>query len=745
MKVFSISLFILFFLFGCAESQKDLTGNHSDPSIIDSIVFPTEETISMTNQLNQLILNGNADNYLHWNQKKVDLLAIKLQDPTLPYHGQVWFEYCTQLLRAGQSRECIQELESHFDPNRPLAAQMDNQNYLIFDLLALAYLRTGEQENCQNAHTPFSCILPLKEEAFHQLKEGSSCAIQLYQDMYDRYPRDSYRWLINLGYMTLGLYPDNVPKKYLLTYPNWEVEQQEFPRFNEIAGQVNASKNGLSGGVSIDDFNGDGHLDLFITDYEMSAQYVLLLNDGKGSYQEHTMEAGLKGIVGGLNCIHGDYNNDGYSDIFILRGAWLGNAGNHPNSLLMNNGNGTFSDVTKSAGILSLHPTQTAAWSDYNQDGYLDLFIGNEGNTNSRHACELYTNNGNGTFTENSAASGLSAINEFVKGVTWGDINNDGWPDLFISCHGKNLLFKNNNGTFENISSQAGIEAPNYSFACWFFDVNNDGWEDLFVAGYDVTAFGSVADAFALELQGKDSPLSHPKLYINQGNETFTDQTSAYRLDKSIFTMGANYGDLDNDGYLDIYLGTGSPNFESVVPNRMFRNVDGKYFEEVTSSGGFGHIQKGHGIAFADLDKDGDQDIYAVMGGAFEGDRFSNVLFENPGFGNNWIVIQLEGITSNRSAIGIKIELKLSNNQKIFYVIGTGGSFGASSIQAEIGLGKAKTISELIIHWSNGKNQTFNDINANQKIAIKEDSNAFRVIDYTPIPFSKSTNHFHHH
>jgi len=337
----------------------------------------------------------------------------------------------------------------------------------------------------------------------------------------------------------------------------------------------------------------------------------------------------------------------------------LGGAGNHPNSLLKNNGDGTFSDVTKSAQLFSLKPTQTGAWADFNKDGYLDLFVGNE-----KQPCELYQNNRDGTFKEVAQEKGLN-ISTFIKGVTWGDINNDSWPDLFISvAGGKNLLFKNNSGTFENISNSSGIEEPIFSFASWFWDVNNDGYQDLFVAGYQIDAFNSVSSAYARELQGLSVEVSKPRLYLNNGNETFRDITREANLMKPIFAMGANFGDLDNDGYLDMYLGTGSPNYDAVVPNRMFRNVNGRLFEEVTSAGGFGHIQKGHGIGFADIDMDGDQDIYAVMGGAYEGDVFTKVLFENPGFNNHWIVLELIGQTTNRIAIGTRLALILDNGKK---------------------------------------------------------------------------------
>ena len=178
--------------------------------------------------------------------------------------------------------------------------------------------------------------------------------------------------------------------------------------------------------------------------------------------------------------------------------------------------------------------------------------------------------------------------------------------------------------------------------------------------------------------------------------------TSAARLDRVLLVMGANFGDLDNDGHPDLYLGTGAPDYRTLMPNRMFRNNGDGAFQDVTTAGGFGHLQKGHGIAFADVDADGDQDVYAVMGGWYTGDVFPNVLFENPGHGNHWITLRLRGTRANRSAIGarIKVTVRVPNgSRQIHALTGTGGSFGSASLQQEIGLGKAEAIEEIEIWW----------------------------------------------
>jgi hypothetical protein len=172
-----------------------------------------------------------------------------------------------------------------------------------------------------------------------------------------------------------------------------------------------------------------------------------------------------------------DYNNDGRPDIYVIRGGWLREAGLHPDSLLRNNGDGTFEDVTEAAGLMSLHPTHSTAWGDYDNDGWLDVFVGHEDWGLNTHAVQLFHNNRDGTFSDVSKAFGFG-VQGVVKGATWGDYDNDGWIDLYVSIFGKpNLLFRNERGTrLVDVSSKAGVAEPVNSFPSWFFDYDNDGW-----------------------------------------------------------------------------------------------------------------------------------------------------------------------------------------------------------------------------------------------------------------------------
>jgi hypothetical protein len=437
-------------------------------------------------------------------------------------------------------------------------------------------------------------------------------------------------------------------------------------------------------------------------------------NNGDGTFTDRTEKSGLDSQVGGLNMIQADYNNDGCVDILVLRGGW---ETAQRKSLLRNNCDGTFTDVTKEAG-LAMPPTSTQAgvWLDINNDGYLDLFIGNENGPS-----QLFRNNGNGTFTDIAHAAGVDRV-AFTKGAVAEDYDHDGYMDLYVSNYrGDNALYHNNHdGTFTDVARQAGVTGTGHTFPVWFFDYDNDGWADLLVSSYNM----SVSET-ARNYLGLPHNAGTMKLYKNLGNGAFRDVTVPMGLDKSLMPMGANFGDIDNDGYPDIYLGVGNPSYASLSPHVLFHNKEGKAFVDITASSGTGEIHKGHAVAFADIDNDGDEDILTVTGGAIPGDSHMFRLFENPGHGNDWISVKLQGVTANRSALGARIKVTVKNQgheRPVYRTVSSGGSFGASPLEQHIGLGKSAQIVSLEIIWPGDPDhpQKFTNLAVNQAIAIKQ-------------------------
>ncbi len=688
------------------------------------------------------------------NSKKVAILENRLQNLSGNKRVNVLFPYGMELLNAGKTEESIATLKEVLTAIETAnTTSKADKIFIIKKQLAIAYMRKAEQDNCLTNHNNESCIIPISKKAQHILKEGAEQAIALLNELLDLNPNDlECQYLLNIAHMTIGQYPAKVPDKFRIPETYFS-NSPDFPHFSDIATTLGVDVTQKAGGTCIDDFNGDGYLDIVASSWGFDDQIKYFENNKMGGFTDKTLDAGLKGVTGGLNLRHADYNNDGHLDFIILRGAWLSNNGGIPNSLMRNNGDGTFTDVTMEAGVYSLNPTQTAVWTDINLDGWVDLFIANEWSPNKQSPCELYLNQADGTFKNISNEAGISATG-FFKGVASGDLNNDMYPDLYLSNYsGTNTLYINTTEetgkpSFKIATEEAGVSNPIHSFPTWIFDYNNDGFEDIFVSGYSSATI--LPSEMMIRNIKTNSPDYRPLLYKNNGNGTFTEVSLQVNLNQPIATMGCNFGDLDNDGFLDFYLATGDPSYFSIIPNRMYHNVNGETFEDVTYSAGFGHIQKGHAVGFGDLDLDGDQDIYAVMGGAFEGDVFGNLLFENPiGNKNNWINIVLEGKRSNRLVMGAKIIITIEENGKkrnIYHSVGTDASFGGNSIMAEIGLGKATIIKKMEIKWPHFSKETtiYENIKSNQTIKIIEGENNVQILNLPKAPFKSNSDMQHH-
>ena len=647
-------------------------------------------------------------------------------------------------LRLDNLEEGIDHLATVYRQRKQLNTQGNVSPKLVAQAayrLGIAYMRLGETQNCCQRNSLESCLLPIQGSGIHTQQDGSKQAISYFTEVLEELPKNSAlhlkaKWLLNIMYMTVDGYPDKVPPQHLIL-PHVFESDERFPKFINMAPKLGLDTFDLLGGAIVDDFTGDEYLDIVVSTWDLNQQMHFFRNNQDGTFSDRTEEANLAGMVGGFNLVQADFDNDSDLDFLMLRGAWMGESGRIPNSLLRNNGDGTFTDVTFEAGLGEVHyPTQTAAWADYDNDGDLDLYIGNETLSRTQnHPCQLFQNNGDSTFTDVAEEAGV--LNSgFTKGVTWGDYDDDGFADLYVSNLGNaNRLFRNNrNGTFTDVAPQVGVTGPRMSFPVWFWDFNNDGVLDLFAPSYEWNN-GNLAAVVASRL-GLPVEYELPNLYQGDGAERFREVAKAQKLTQLILPMGANFGDLDNDGYLDFYIGTGYPDYEALMPNVMYRNQGGKGFSDVTSSGGFGHLQKGHAVVFADLDNDGDQDVFEQIGGFHLGDKFFNALFENPGFDNQWITIKLVGVQSNRSAIGARIRVDvLENGQRrsIYKHVNSGGSFGANPLRQTIGLGRAARIEMLQVHWpKTGLSQTFHNVSTDQSIQITEGEDEFKPLKLKP-------------
>src|SRR5579859_412865 len=590
----------------------------------------------------------------------------------------------------------------------------------VLESLGVTYLHLAEMENeSYSSSGTMDIFPPLDHEAHFEKEENSKLAIEYLEKYLAALPNDlEVKWELNLAYLTLGGYPEKVPAKYLIPISSF-ASKDDIGRFKDVGKKVGLNSFTEAGGLVIGDFDNDGQLDIVTSSWGMCEPLHLFHNNGNGTFTDRSAEAGLSEQLGGLNVIQGDYNNDGCMDLLVLRGGW-----ELPmrRSLLRNNCDGTFTDVTKQSGLsATVTASQTAVWADVDNDGLLDLFVANE-----NAPSQLFHNKGDGTFEDISHAAGIDKI-AFSKGVTAADYDKDGFVDFYVSnASGPNFLYHNNhNLTFTEVSRQAGVQAPYFSFATWFFDYDNDGWPDLFVNTY----FSSVEQAIRSYL-GLPVSVETLKLYRNMHNGVFEDVTAKVGLDKVMMPMGSNFGDVDNDGFLDIYLGMGNPSFAAMLPHALFRNEGGKSFVDITASSGTGELHKGHGIAFADLERRGFEDIVSANGGAVPADKHTLRLFQNPRNNNDWISLWLVGVKSNRAAIGAEIKVTVENDglaeRSIYRTVGQSSSFGGNPMEQHIGLGHAARIVAIDVWWPATKTrQHFADVKSGQFLEIKEFDNQY--------------------
>jgi hypothetical protein len=661
-------------------------------------------------------------------------------------------------LLAGDSRAAAEGFQKVKDTVIAHPERFDgNLLPVIRSYLAISYLRLGEQSNCCSAYGPQSCLLPIQGSGVHKDKEGSRAAIREYLELLENNPGDlTARWLLNVAYMTIGEHPEKVPARWLIS-PEKFSPAGSFPRFTNVAPSLDLGPPALAGGCVMDDFNGDGFPDLLVSSSGLDAQRDQLRyfqNRGDGTFEDRTEAAGLKGLVGGMNLLQADYDNDGHIDVLVLRGAGLlGELGDQPPSLLRNRGDATFEDVTERAGLLFLAPTQCGAWGDFDNDGFVDLFVGIESSAvpgfdvplyqdmpvRTNRPCKLFHNNGDGTFTDLAADVGVN-ITGYVRGAAWGDLDNDGYPELVVAqAYGPALLFGNRAGStgdkLKRVFAPARELEPAHSSSVTFLDYDQDGWLDLFIAGYSKIASSYAAGQVAADLLGQPHTAELSRLYHNDGARSghggagtellLRDVTAEAKLDRVYYATGAVAGDLDNDGWPDLYLSTGASDYRAIVPKRLLHNMGGARFEDVSYGAGIAHLQKGSAAAMGDVNHDGHLDILQVLGGEFPGDVFPRALFLNPGNPNHWLELQLVGTNTNHSALGARIAVRVQTPQgprTLHALVSGGGSYGGSPLTQHVGLGDATLVESVEVTWPrSGQNQRFANIGLDCRYRLIEE------------------------
>lgn len=516
----------------------------------------------------------------------------------------------------------------------------------------------------------------------------------------------SWLWLTA---QNMGGYPAYIPADHRMEMKvGYEKPTVEF---EDIAARAGLDKTSGGRGLAVFDYNNDGLLDVAIAGAHGGCN--LYRNNGDGTFTDVSVGSGLDTCINAFALVVGDYNNDGYPDVYATRLGFFPGDG----QLFRNNGDGTFTDVTKESGLRIWGPSFSSSWVDYDCDGHLDLFVANNlgGMFDRKTPNRLFHNNGDGTFTEVTEQAGLHTPWPTL-GSAWGDYNDDGFPDLFVSNGmGHAQLFRNNgDGTFTEVSQQAGITQYCLGSACFWCDYNNDGLLDA------VQLTWSDHEHVVHTMRHGEGPADgNPlRIYQNNGDGTFTMRNRDIGLTGCWGTMSGNAGDFNNDGHLDIVLGNGSPRMDRLEPPILLES-DGQRFHNITFAAGLPFGGKGHGANMADLFGDGRLSVLVASGGAYPGDLLTMRVFYPKRLAGNYLNVRLVGTQSNRSAIGARVCLE-AGGKKQYREVSGGSNFGCTPFEQHFGLGTIDKVDAVQVRWPSGLVQRFVGLPANDTIQFKE-------------------------
>jgi len=482
--------------------------------------------------------------------------------------------------------------------------------------------------------------------------------------------------------------------------------------FTDVAPSLGVNDAGAAQGVVFLDLNNDGWLDIFLVNNNTPSR--LWINNAGSGFTESSTTWGININCPGRGCSAADYNNDGFIDIMI--GNWQ-----TPIMLLKNTGT-YLMEVAPGAGVNFTSYGGSINWIDYDRDGKIDVFFANDGMP-PRYSF-LFKNNNLTSFTNVAYSSGITDSASILC-LAAADFNNDGYPDVFAGSQSHPgspftaMLYKNNgNGTFTNVAEASQLQTNYYTWGAEWGDYNNDGFMDLYLA----------------------STNGFNQLYKNNGNGTFTDVAVTAGVNDQEQSYSCGWADIDNDGDLDLYVAKGQG-----YPDKMYRNDNG-VFTDISASIGMGDVRHSSCISWGDFDNDGFLDLYLNNNGS------ENRLYRNSGNSNKWIEMRLIGTNSNRSAIGARVRIKTGSLSQIREVEGGSGGKGQNSLVVHFGIGTATIIDSLFVRWPSGLQQTFVNVTPDiiynltegQPLGVNNYSNnipeKFSLSQNYPNPFNPITN-----
>jgi tetratricopeptide (TPR) repeat protein len=531
-------------------------------------------------------------------------------------------------------------------------------------------------------------------------------------------------WLLRVATDRMTGAPPALPEsvRFPVNEPAIDPANPPLLQFEDIAPKVGIHSLHGNGTVAWGDIDGDGKLDVIVSG---SGTFIKVYRNEGGKFADVTEKVGLGGVPSGYSLNLVDYDNDGWLDLFISLNGWNGPMPDR----LFHNERGHYVDVSKKSGLDDAGSGFVSLWGDLDNDGWLDVVIAN-GVLKEGSVPQIYRNNRDGTFTNMTKAAGIDEPAAFgTIGAALGDYDKDGRLDILFNGldPAPNRLYRNDgNWHFTEVAKKAGVaQGPHNGYVCFFVDYNNDGWPDILTTS--LAPWESTVEALRKGFAPLNARAVHRdsnRLYRNNRDGTFSDVTFDAKLYYPMGTMGAGVADLDNDGYVDFYFGTGDPQMSRLEPNRFFRNNGNGTFSDLTRYVNFARPgNKGHGVAFVDLDGNGALDIFAQLGGHYPGDHAYDALYHNlKASQNHWLEVDLRGVKSNRFGVGAQLTAKAGDLIVYREVKGSEGFGATNPYRQHFGFGKRGKIDSLEIRWPSGVRQVFGDVGVNRVVEVREDA-----------------------
>ena len=637
-----------------------------------------------------------------------------------------------------------------------LAAQRSVPSHVVNEIhfrLGLAWLRLGETQNCVLNPNADHCILPIRPGGFHTLPEGSRQAIPYFQAVLDNTAAEerlrlSARWLLNIAYMTLGQYPERVPPAHRIPPKAFE-SQAAFPRWVNVAPALGLDTFSLSGGAVADDFDGDGYLDFFVSTSDLTGQLRFFRNGGDG-----TLRTGPRRPTS--------------------TGYWVDSTWCKPTTTTTATSTCSSCAELGSASMASI-PIRCCGMRAMVLSSTRPLPpVWDRTTTRPKPppgATTISTAISTSTSAMKPPRPSSPPANSFKTKAT---APSPMWlppPALTNTPTPKQSFGATTTGTAGRIYMCPISDSPTGSTTIKA-TAPSGMWLPLPASsplgpasqpgfGTSTTTVTSTCSSLHTRPPLPTSPpriwaisvsVEQARLYRGDGQGGFADVSQDRHLAQPTKPMGANFGDVDHDGFLDVYLGTGDTDYAELMPNVLYWNQAGQRFADVTFASGLGHLQKGHGVVFADVDHDGDVDLFEQMGGAYRGDGFADVLYENPGFGHGWLAVEVVGVESNRSGIGTQLRVDVvegGQRRSLYRWVGSGGSFGGNPLRQYVGLGSAERVAQLVVFWpQSDREQVFDEVPSNAIIRVTEGRDQLEILALPAFKFDvehpkRAEHHLH--